>query len=231
MPIYQLDDSLWFPLKYEYEGDIVAVGGDLRPERLIQAYSMGIFPWYNEPGEQVWWCPEERAVIPTDAVHISHSMRSAFNKRQFDVTVDTVFDQVLEGCRGGERLDATWLIDEMYEAYHDLHRRGIAHSVEVWQGGQLVGGFYGVSLGKMFCGESMFARVSNASKYGFIWFCERICAKGWTLIDCQVMNNHLASLGAQAMAREDFLNYLDVALKYPTQLGPWTEWLLTDERI
>lgn len=222
MPIYRLKkESLWFPDADEFEGDVVAVGGDLRPERLVAAYSQGIFPWYNEPGEIVWWHPEERCVLYLDNLHISHSMRNSINKNEFTCTFDRDFNAVIEGCREGEREGETWIHDEVVEAYVQLHKIGLAHSVEVWKNGKLVGGLYGISLGNMFCGESMFARESNASKFGFIFLVKQLKELGWTWIDCQVINDHLKSLGAEVIKRDLYIAMLRVALYPETMKGNW----------
>jgi leucyl/phenylalanyl-tRNA--protein transferase len=224
MPIYQLEQNdTWFPTREEYEGDIVAVGGDLLPERLLTAYHMGIFPWYNDPGEIMWWCPEERCVLLNDEVRISHSMRNVFNARKFEIRMDTCFDRVMEECRARDRKDHTWILDEIKSAYLNLHEAGLAHSVEVWQGKELVGGLYGVSLGHVFFGESMFSIAPNSSKFAFISLARILNEMGWKLMDCQVPTEHLMSLGARSMERNDFLNLLEEELKHPTLLGPWTE--------
>lgn len=223
MPIYRLDEELWFPASSEYESDVVAVGGDIKLERILLGYSMGIFPWYNDPEEKLWWCPEERCLFRTDQVHVSHSMRNVLNKGIYRVTYDTCFRAVMEGCRSGDREGETWILDEIVDAYCDLHEQGLCHSVEVWEGDELVGGLYGGSLGRMFFGESMFSKRPNASKTGLIHLARRLNEKGWTYIDCQVFTEHLGSLGGFKMPRPEFLKLLDVELKYPTWQGPWTE--------
>ena len=224
MPIYQLtEEDFWFPEPEEFEGDIIAVGGDLHPRRLIHAYRQGIFPWYNDPGEMIWWCPEDRCVLIPDEVIISHSMRNTFNRKQFQITMDTDFLGVLNGCRGGEREGATWLIDEMVEANLKLHRLGISHSVEVWQEGELVGGLYGASIGEIFFGESMFSKVTNSSKVAFILLAHHMKRLGWTLLDCQVYTDHLGSLGSKSILREEFLCELKTKIEKTSLKGKWTE--------
>lgn len=224
MPIYRLEQNdTWFPTREEYEGDIVAVGGDLLPERLITAYHMGIFPWYNDPGEIMWWCPEIRCVLFNDEVRVSHSMKSVFNSGKFRWTMDTCFDRVMEECRARDRKENTWILDEIKSAYLTLHEAGLAHSVEVWQGQELVGGLYGVSIGHVFFGESMFSIVPNSSKFAFISLANMLHSMGWKLMDCQVPTEHLLSLGAHSLSREPFLNLLEEELKHPTLLGLWTE--------
>lgn len=150
-------------------------------------------------------------------------MRSVINGKRFRVTMDSAFSSVLEGCRGGMRVGETWLIDEMVEAYTNLYDLGIGHSVEVWEEDQLVGGLYGLSIGKMFFGESMFSRVANSSKFAFITLSQFLRKKGWHILDCQVVTNHLLSLGSEAISRQSYLNLLEQELNYETQVGHWTE--------
>lgn len=224
MPVYWLDEEDHrFPEPSEFDGDVVAVGGDLSAGRLVNAYNAGIFPWYNEPGDIVWWNPEQRCVLFMENLRISHSMRNVMNKGSFNYTVDKDFIGVIEGCRQGERQGNTWISDNIIMAYTDLHQRGLAHSVEVWLDNELVGGLYGVCMGRMFFGESMFASVPNSSKAGFIWFAQRLKAMGWKLIDCQVHNDHLESLGATTIPRKNFLDIMEIELKYPTLQGVWTD--------
>jgi leucyl/phenylalanyl-tRNA--protein transferase len=224
MPIYLLEDNdLWFPDPEEFEGDVVAVGGDLSEARILTAYTQGIFPWYNTPGERVWFCPEVRSVLMLEKLHISHSMRNEIRKRKFHCTVDQAFEQVMLGCRSGERENATWIHDEILEAYIKLHQKGYSHSVEVWQGEELVGGLYGSSIGHMFFGESMFSKAANASKFGFIFLAQKLKAMGWQAIDCQVQTSHLQSLGAEEMPRAAFLEFLNEQLDFPSLTGNWGE--------
>ncbi|MFM9984691.1 MAG: leucyl/phenylalanyl-tRNA--protein transferase [Flavobacteriales bacterium] len=222
MPVYTLDkDNLWFPSPEQFDGDVVALGGDLRPERMLEAYSRGIFPWYSEPGELMWWNPEYRCVLFFEDLNISHSMRNLFNKKPYRVTMDTAFAEVMEGCRSGDRKNATWLHDEVFDSYMLLHKQGLAHSVETWLGDELVGGLYGLCIGRMFFGESMFAKAPNASKYAFITMAKKMDDMGWKLLDCQVYNDHLGTLGACNMKRARFLRVLGEELKYPTLQGDW----------
>lgn len=222
MPIYRLDEEIWFPPHHEVENDVMAIGGDLSPERLITAYSNGIFPWYNDPGDIVWWSPMERCVVYTDEVVISKSMRNVINRGIFKYTFDSAFEDVVRSCSSGDRTGHTWIHEEVIEAYSKLHEIGLAHSVEVWHDGELVGGLYGVSLGRAFFGESMFSKMSNASKFGFIMLSKELKSLGWKLIDCQIYNDHLATLGAKNIPREEFLDMLQVELKYPTLKGKWS---------
>jgi leucyl/phenylalanyl-tRNA---protein transferase len=191
---------------------ILAVGGDLSPQRLILAYSHGIFPWYNEGEPIIWWCTAPRLVLFPDELKIAKSMRSAFNQGKFKVTYNTVFNQVLQGCqntiRENQREQGSWITQDIIDAYTRLHNMGVAHSVEVWQEEELVGGLYGIALGKCFFGESMFAHVSNASKFGFITIVQHLKSLGFTLIDCQQETPHLASLGARSIPKSDFLELL-----------------------
>jgi len=208
-----LTSELWFPNpKFTDESGILAVGGDLSAERLMLAYRKGIFPWYNEDEPVLWWCPDERMVLFPDDLHISKSMKPLLNQNKFDVTYNKAFDQVISNCASTKRegQNGTWLSDEMIRAYKTLHKNGFAHSVEAWQDGKLVGGLYGVYLKGcgIFCGESMFAHQSNASKYAFIKMIEHYKIKGLHLVDCQIYTPHLASLGAKLIDRSLFLNYL-----------------------
>jgi leucyl/phenylalanyl-tRNA---protein transferase len=223
MPIYRLrKDSLWMPDATEYEAnDIVAVGGDISAERLILAYRLGIFPWYNDPGQPIWYNPMERAVLFVNNLKVSDSMRAVIRKQGFSFTFDRDFRGVMEGCRGGDRAGNTWMHDEIVEVYCKLHEIGLAHSVEVWHNQQLVGGLYGMSMGRAFYGESMFSQMNNASKFGFIHLVQMLASKGFEWLDCQVMTNHLASLGAEGIDRATFLAMLDKALEYPTTNGSW----------
>lgn len=227
MPIYEItDESYWFPEPEEFEGDVIGIGGDLRPGRLIRAYCQGIFPWYNDPGEIMWWCPLERCVLFLDDVRISHSMRNVFNKKQYTFTMDTDFSGVMQGCRSGRagmREGATWLIDEMVDANERLHGLGVSHSVEVWQNGELVGGLYGASFGEIFFGESMFSYVPNSSKAAFIMLAHHLKRLGWKVLDCQVYTEHLGSLGAKVISRDEFLEILQSVVELPTHRGMWTK--------
>jgi leucyl/phenylalanyl-tRNA--protein transferase len=182
----------------------------LSPERLVNAYKTGIFPWYEEGSEILWWSPDPRLVLFPDELKVSKSMRRLLNKNTFDVTFNQSFEKVIAQCKLIDRTeqDGTWITTEMERAYNHLHRLGIAQSVEIWQKETLVGGVYGIRLGNVFFGESMFTKVSNASKYGFIKLVNQLNADGVNLIDCQVKTDHLVSLGAREISRQRFLDLL-----------------------
>lgn len=197
-----------------YEG-VVAIGGDLSPHRLLNAYKNGIFPWFSEDEPIIWWCPDPRFVLfPKDLI-ISKSMKKLFEKKTFEITTNHCFAQVIHACAQQKRpeQDGTWITQEMTDAYLQLHKLGYAHSVEVWQDKQLVGGLYGVIIGKAFFGESMFFKVSNASKYGFIWLVKQLQEQGFHFIDCQIETNHLKSLGASHIPRKEFLQLVKLAVR------------------
>ena len=189
---------------------LLAIGGDLTEERLLTAYRNGIFPWYNEDQPILWWSPDPRAVLFPDNLRISKSLRKKLRRQVFTVRFDTAFEQVVRAC-AEPRVDqnGTWISEEMYEAYVRLHQAGHAHSVECWQNDRLVGGLYGISIGQIFFGESMFSRVTDASKVAFVYLVKHAAAKGFPLIDCQVSSDHLASLGADDIDRSVFVTYLN----------------------
>lgn len=206
---------------------IVAIGGEISVDRLLEAYGKGIFPWYSEDSSILWWSPDPRFVLFTNNLHVSKSMKKVLKSGVFSVTYDTCFEEVIRYCKTHNRKgqDGTWITDEMEMGYIDLHREGFAHSVEVWRDDKLVGGLYGVSLGRVFFGESMFALESNASKFGFITLVNRLKEKGFELIDCQDYTEHLASLGAQSIPRRNFEKILQKELSHSSQQGSWTNWL------
>jgi leucyl/phenylalanyl-tRNA---protein transferase len=204
-------DSLDFPPAFaSTSAGLLAMGGDLSVERLLAAYQQGIFPWFSAGGPIYWWCPDPRFVLFPAQLKVSASMRQVLRRGQFRISFDKDFRGVISGCQQVPRpgQDGTWLTCDMLEAYCELHRLGYAHSVEVWQGGQLVGGLYGIIMGKVFFGESMFAHVSNASKAGFITLVQHLQAQGFVVVDCQVYTEHLASLGAKMVPRAHFLQLL-----------------------
>ena len=203
-----LTDKIEFP-PYELttKDGIIALGGDLSDERLICAYKNGIFPWFSEGDPIVWYCPLERMVLFPGEIKVSKSMRKIIQKNEFIITENKAFREVIYNCKNIERSDGfgTWITDDMEQAYINLHHKGIAKSIEVWQDNQLVGGLYGLEINNIFCGESMFSKVSNVSKLAFIHLAKK---KEYTLIDCQMYNDHLASLGAREIERNAFLEIL-----------------------
>lgn len=224
MPIFRLDERLIFPPPALADPNgILALGGDLAPERLLLAYRMGIFPWFSEGMPILWHSPDPRLVLTPDALHVSRSLRKALRKKPYEIRLDTAFADVIDACARTPRpgQNGTWITADMREAYVELHRRGFAHSAEAWQGQRLVGGLYGVSLGGVFFGESMFAYASDASKIAFVTLMRQLAAWGIELIDCQVHTDHLASLGAEEWTRSRFLKALERALRLPTRKGPW----------
>ncbi|WP_298782001.1 leucyl/phenylalanyl-tRNA--protein transferase [uncultured Polaribacter sp.] len=203
-----LTDKIEFPpYNFTTKEGIIALGGDLSTERLIYAYKNGIFPWFSEDDPIVWYCPHERMVLFPDDLKISKSMQKIIKKNEFTITENTTFEEVIYNCKSIDRNDGlgTWITDDMQQAYINLHKKGIAKSIEIWQNKKLVGGLYGLEINNIFCGESMFSKISNASKLAFIYLVKN---KNYKLIDCQVYNDHLASLGAKEIDRNLFLNIL-----------------------
>lgn len=201
----------------------LAVGGDLRPERLVLAYSLGIFPWYS-PNEPIQWhSPDPRMVLLADELRVTRSLRRTLRKGRFRVTLDTAFGEVVEACARTPRPEqnGTWITEEMKAAYVELHRQGVAHSAEAWDGDELAGGLYGVSLGAAFFGESMFAHQGDASKVAFVRLTEQLASWGIRLVDCQVYTEHLARFGAGEWPRGEFLGALRGAVRLPTRTGAW----------
>lgn len=203
--IFRLDPNDYsFPNPSLAENDgLLAIGGDLAVDRLLTAYYHGIFPWYSEDSPILWYAPHERFVLDPREVRISKSMRKMLSNAFFTFTANKAFDQVINNCSSISRTgqDGTWIVDDMKEAYKNLHRLGYAHSIEVWQDDNLVGGLYGILVGKVFCGESMFSEVSNASKAALIYLCQNY---DLDLIDCQIYSDHLASMGAKLIDAEEF---------------------------
>jgi leucyl/phenylalanyl-tRNA---protein transferase len=214
MPLAILDDKLWFPnVEDALDDGLLAMGGDLHPDRILLAYKKGIFPWYD--GDlPLWWCPNPRFVLFPEDLKVSKSMKALLKKEAFIITTNTHFSAVIQACKAKERKnqDGTWIKSEVEEAYTNLHQLGIAHSVEAWQDDKLVGGLYGIKLGNVFFGESMFSHVSNASKYAFITYVEQLKREGIVLIDCQVYTDHLESLGAKMIMRQQFIHLLEQLL-------------------
>jgi leucyl/phenylalanyl-tRNA--protein transferase len=210
MPLHVLNNNLWFPPVTDALPDgLLAIGGDLSVERLLSAYQKGIFPWFD--GDvPVWWCPDPRFVLFPDELKVSKSMKVLLKRNTFKFTVNKAFEQVIKACKEKERTDqnGTWITDNVEAAYIELHRLGYATSAETWINNELAGGLYGVQMGNIFFGESMFSHVSNASKYAFIKFVKLLTEEGVKLIDCQVYTEHLESLGAKMIERNEFLQHL-----------------------
>jgi len=224
MPVFCLSDQIIFPdPELSREDGLLAVGGDLCLERLILAYRMGIFPWYSDGEPVLWWSPDPRLVLYPGALHVSRSLAKTLKQGRFIVTMDLDFPQVIAACAGALRDNqpGTWITADMMDAYCRLHEAGFAHSVEVWHRKELAGGLYGVSLGKCFFGESMFARKNNASKVGLVTLVHRLQKWSFHLIDCQVTTRHLLRLGASEIPRKQFMAELKQALKSPTRKGKW----------
>ena len=201
---------------------LLAAGGDLRPERLLAAYRRGIFPWYEEGQPILWWSPDPRAELRPDGVKVSRSLRRSLNKGNFELKIDHAFEAVVAACAEPRRYtDATWITHDMAAAYTRLHRLGRAHSFESWRDGELVGGLYGVAIGRVFFGESMFTRATDASKVALVRMAEHLRARSFGLIDCQVASAHVASLGATTVSRADFLALLDEYCEPPGEPERW----------
>ncbi|WP_462115939.1 leucyl/phenylalanyl-tRNA--protein transferase [Lysobacter xanthus] len=203
---------------------LLALGGDLHPERLLNAYRAGIFPWFSEGEPPLWWSPDPRTVFRTDRVATSSRFRRGLRSSRWTVRADTAFEAVIDACAGiprrGQR--GTWITADMREAYVRLHRLGHAHSIEAWDEDRLVGGVYGVTIGRMFFGESMFSARPDGSKVAIAGLAHRLRAWGWPLVDAQVGNSHLTALGAESMARDDFLDALATLVRSPEVPGSWT---------
>lgn len=211
MPLYALDEGLWFPPVSEAMQDgLLAIGGDLSIKRLMLAYKKGIFPWYDGT-IPLWWCPNPRFVLFPSEIKVSKSMKRLLKKNIFRFTVNTAFEKVIHNCKTVNRInqDGTWINKNIENAYTALHHQGIAHSAESWLGEELAGGVYGLRLGNFFFGESMFSLVSNASKFAFISYVKQLEEEGVKLIDCQVYSTHLESLGARMRERTEFIKLLN----------------------
>ena len=194
----------------DYPRGLLAAGGDLSPARLTNAYRHGIFPWYSEGEPILWWSPAPRCVLFPSAVHVSRRLRRRYNQGRFTLTADLAFNRVIEACAGPRSdHDGTWITDEMLAAYIQLHQLGIAHSVEVWLDDELAGGIYGLALGRVFFGESMFSKHKDASKVALVTLCKQLQRWDFTLLDCQIINPHLLSMGAQEISRNEFQQHLD----------------------
>lgn len=225
MPVFWLNTAeLVFPHPNLAEpGGLLAIGGDLSAERLVLAYRNGIFPWFEEDGHYYWYAPDPRWVLFPSELRVHKSMRSIFNSKKFRYTLDHRFEQVVTACAETPRgeQDGSWITQAFVQGYARLHQQGVAHSVEVWQGDELVGGLYGVSLGRIFYGESMFTRVPNASKAGLIALVRALEQTGFWLVDCQQQTAHLESLGARGISRQMFMEYLAKNIYEKTLIGKW----------
>ncbi len=223
MPVFRLDRRLVFPPPELAENGLLAVGGELSSERLLLAYALGIFPWYEDGQPLLWHSPDPRTVLPAAELRISSSLKKRIRRRPFRLSLDTAFPDVITACAGvrrpGQR--ATWITGDMRKAYTALHREGFAHSAEAWDGDRLAGGLYGVSLGGVFFGESMFARLPDASKVAFVALVHQLRSWDISLVDCQVHTPHLARFGARPWPRSRYLRELRSLLKRPTRAGAW----------
>ena len=225
MPVFRLSDEYIFPpVEYANEMGILAIGGDLMPERLLTAYTAGVFPWYSKNEPILWWSPDPRFVIFPKEIIISKSMKKVIKKHVFDIKADTAFDKVIQHCSviPRKRQKGTWITEEMINAYIMLNRLGFAHSIEAWKDDELVGGLYGVSLGGMFFGESMFSFEDNASKAALIALADKLIQMKFELIDSQVYTPHLETLGGMNISRESYISILKTSLKKKTITGSWT---------
>lgn len=234
MRLVQLSrDSITFPSPegaLREPNGLLALGGDLSPARLLMAYQRGIFPWFS-PGDPIlWWSPDPRAVLFPDQFHISRSMRRFHQHSPYTVTLNHAFGDVIDAC-ASDRIEGTWITPDVITAYIRLHELGHAHSIEVWHQGELIGGMYGVAQGGLFCGESMYSLRENASKTALLVFCDYFLRQGGKLIDCQVLNNHTASLGAVEIARRDYLSYLTRLKPQPLPAHCWIPKTLFDKRM
>ncbi len=224
MPVYRLTREIIFPPpQLAGENGLLAIGGDLCKTRLLLAYNLGIFPWYSEGEPILWWSPDPRLVIYPDEIRISKSLHKVIKKNVFRVTFDTAFNQVINSCACVKRRknEGTWIVPDMIDAYCMLYESGYAHSVETWKDDKIVGGLYGVSLGRCFFGESMFSLESNASKVALVALAEHLKNKAFDFIDCQVSTEHLKLFGAKEIPRSHFLKQLKQSLALPTIKGKW----------
>lgn len=223
-PVFLLNDEIKFPPVHLARGDgLLAMGGDLSQKRLLLAYRMGIFPWFSESEPILWWSPDPRLVLFPGELTTSRRLQRTIRQSRFQVTMDRAFESVIRACAGMPRKNSkgTWIVDEMIEAYCRLHESGYAHSVEAWYQGKLAGGVYGIALGLVFFGESMFTRISNASKVAFVKLVEYLGAQGFYMIDCQMTTSHLLHFGAREVPRSFFLKKLEKSVDCPARPGKW----------
>lgn len=224
MPVYRLDDRPIFPDPEDADpSGLLAIGGDLSIPRLLEAYRRGIFPWSGPDEPLLWWCPDPRLILEAEGLRVSRSLRATIRRGTYQVRFDTAFADVVRGCATAERPGeaGTWITPEVEHAYNDLFRLGFAHSAESWVGGELVGGLYGVQLGRAFFGESMFSRRTDASKVALAALSEELKRRAIPWVDCQVTTDHLLSLGAREVPRSEFLRRLAEALRFPTRRERW----------
>ncbi|MCK5310519.1 MAG: leucyl/phenylalanyl-tRNA--protein transferase [Desulfobacteraceae bacterium] len=224
MPIFKLSSKLEFPSPYLAEPNgLLCVGGDLSTERLLLAYSSGIFPWFSDDEPILWWSPDPRLVLYPKNIKISKSLKKKLKKHEFKITMDKAFEDVIYACANTrtQNSEETWLVNEMIQAYMKLHNEGFAHSVECWQDDKLAGGLYGISLGRCFFGESMFTYISDASKIALATLSDYLLKLNFDLIDCQVTTEHLISMGGFEISRETFLDQLKQSLQKPSITGVW----------
>ena len=225
MPVFRLSERIAFPpVSMASEGGLIAVGGDLSLERLLLAYRMGIFPWYSDGDPILWWSPDPRLVLYPAELRVSRSLARTMRRGTFRISMDRAFEQVVRSCAEvhRRRVGGTWITEEMTRAYCDLQRAGYAHSVETWSGDLLAGGIYGVSLGRCFFGESMFARLDNASKVALATLVEHIRERSFVFLDCQVRTEHMIGMGAREVPRSLFLRQLEGGLRAPDVKGRWS---------
>ena len=219
MNIFPLDKNSYIfpdPL-YANDKGLLAYGGDLAPSRIIRAYANGIFPWYNEDDPILWWSPNPRLILELDEFKVSKSLKKTINKNIFEIKFDENFKQTMLECKKINRINqnSTWILDEVVEAYYEIHKMGFAHSFEAYFNGELVGGGYGINIGNIFCGESMFSKKTDASKVALYYLVQRLKEKGFSLIDCQIPSSHLKSLGAKTISREKFLKLINISVQNP----------------
>ena len=229
IPIPRLSeyDYIFPDPRYASKDGLVAFGGDLNPNRVLEAYKRGIFPWYSEGDPILWWSPDPRFILYLDKLKISRSLKKVLKKEIFEIRVDTNFYEVIKNCQTIKRKDqdGTWILPEIVDVFTILHERGFAHSIEVYQDGELVGGLYGLSLGSAFFGESMFSKVSNASKVAFVNLV-KICKNfDFDFIDCQIPSEHLRRMGAEEIERVRFLDELELSLKKPSKIRKWSSYV------
>jgi leucyl/phenylalanyl-tRNA--protein transferase len=225
MSVFLLSQKIEFPSPHFAEEDgLLAVGGCLSEERLLLAYRMGIFPWFSEGDPVLWWSPDPRLVLYPQELRVSKSLQKVIRKKQFHLTMDTAFTRVINACASSrtQNAEGTWITKDMIESYIKLHESGFAHSVEAWYKGELAGGLYGVSLGRCFFGESMFTRLSNASKIAFVALVHFLEKLSFDLVDCQITTRHMVSFGAKEVPRAKFLKQVGDSLQSSTKKGKWS---------